>query len=189
MSYRLLIFVLLCAASGCALPGLTLPQGALAPNPMLVPAANEEVLWERTVDVLHDYHFQIASENRFSRVIETDYRTGSGLLEPWHHDSVGHENRLESTLQSVRRKVFVRLTPDEAGRGYAVSVEAYKEFEDLPGVAANSPGGATFQESTPLERDLNLVVGQSAPSGWIPAGRDAALEQSVLNSLQDAYAR
>jgi hypothetical protein len=121
------------------------------------------------------------------RRIETEYRTGSSLLEPWHQDSVGHENRLESTLQSVRRKVILRLVPDEAGRGYVVSVEAYKEFEDLPGVAANSPGGATFQENTPLQRDLNLVVGQSAPSGWIPAGRDLALEQRILQSLQVAY--
>ena len=160
-----------------------------APNPMLVAATNHEVLWERTVDILHDFHFEIASENRFSGVIETDYRTGASLLEPWHQDAVGLENRLEGTLQSIRRKVYVRLTPDEAGRGYVVSVEAYKEFEDLPGVAANSPGGATFQEATPLQRDLNLVVGQSAPSGWIPAGRDAALEQKVLQSLQIAYAQ
>lgn len=177
------------AIAGCALPWMAASNLPAAPNPMLVPATNYEVLWERTVDILHDFHFEIASENRFSRVIESDYRTGSGLLEPWHQDSVGHDNRLESTLQSVRRKVLIRLTPDEAGRGYVVSVEAYKELEDLPGVAANSPGGATFQENTPLQRDLNQVVGQSAPSGWIPVGRDAALEQQILKSLQVAYSR
>jgi hypothetical protein len=187
MLIRLAILVLACAGSGCALPWRQ--AAAPAPNPMLVMATNEEVLWERTVDVLHDYHFEIASENRFSRVIETEYRTGAGLLEPWHHDSVGYGNRLESTLQSVRRKVFVRLIPPETGGGYIVSVEAHKEFEDLPGVAANSAGGATFQENTPLERDLNQVVGQSTPSGWIPSGRDIALEQAIVDSLQAAYSR
>ena len=60
---------------------------------------------------------------------------------------------------------------------------AFKEFEDLPGVAANSPGGATFLESKPLDRDLNLVVGQSAPSGWMSAGRDYQLEQSIVGQL------
>jgi hypothetical protein len=189
MVQRTLLIVLICLAPGCALPWMSASRLPPAGNPMLVAATNEEVLWERTVDVLHDFHFEMAGENRFSRVIETEYRTGSGLLEPWHQDSVGVENRLESTLQSVRRKVFVRLIPDEAGRGYLVSVEAYKEFEDLPGVAANSPGGATFQESTPLQRDLNLVVGQSAPSGWSPAGRDIAVEQRILQSLQIAYSR
>lgn len=183
------MIVLIGIAQGCALPWMSASRLPPAGNPLLVAATNEEVLWERTVDVLHDFHFEMAGENRFSRVIETEYRTGSGVLEPWHQDSVGLENRLESTLQSVRRKVFVRLIPDEAGRGYLVSVEAYKELEDLPGVAANSPGGATFQESTPLQRDLNLVVGQSAPSGWVPAGRDVALEQRLLQSLQIAYSQ
>lgn len=179
----------LALASGCASPWLGAPPPVAVGNPILVPAANDEVLWERTVDVLHDFHFQIARENRFSRVIETDYRTGSGLLEPWHHDSVGLANRMESTLQSVRRKVLVRLLPSEQGAGYLVSVEAFQEREDLPGIAANSPGGASFQENKPLQRDLNLVVGQSAPSGWIPMGRDPALEQKILQSLHVAYAR
>ena len=185
----LVLIVALTGAVGCTSPwiatGPPLPVG----NPLFVPAANEEVLWERTVDVVHDFHFEIARENRFSRVIETEYRTGSSVLEPWHQDSVGLENRLESTLQSVRRKVIIRLLPDEQGAGYLVNVEAFKELEDLSGVAANSPGGATFQESTPFQRDLNLVIGQSAPSGWIPVGRDAALEQRILTSLQVAYSR
>jgi hypothetical protein len=153
-----------------------------------VVARNDDALWERTVDVLHSFQFPVAREDRLARIIETDYKVGSGCLEPWHRDSVGPANRLESTLQSVRRIVRVTLAPVDVGGGYAVSVEAYKEREDLPGLAANSPGAATFQESTPLQFDLNPVVGQSAPSGWIPVGRDFALEQAILASLRAAYA-
>ena len=185
---RCLALGVLCA-TGCALPGLAPSPSVPVANPQFVQTTNAEQLWEQTVDVLHDFHFSIARENRFSRVIETEYRTGSSILEPWHGDSVGFENRLESTLQSVRRKVLIRFIPDDAGNGYLVSVEVFKELEDLPGVAANSAGGATFQESTPLERDLNLVVGQSTPSGWIPLGRDAALEQEILQALQASYFR
>lgn len=190
-SWTRLGLALLCGALvGCQTPW-HLPWGQSAPisNPLFVAASNEEILWERTVDVLHDFLFEIAREDRFARVIETEYKTGAGVLEPWHHETVGHENRWESTLQSVRRRVVVRVMPDERGTGYLVGIEAYKELEDLPGVAANSPGGATFQESTPLSRDLNLVVGQSAPSGWIPAGRDRLLEQSILESLSLAYSQ
>ena len=53
----------------------------------------------------------------------------------------------------------------------------------------DSPGGATFLESKPLDRDLNLVVGQSAPSGWLWAGRDYQLEQSILGQLQYLLSR
>lgn len=159
-----------------------------APNPLPVVARNEEALWERTVDVLHEFQFSVAREDRLARVIETDYKVGSGCLEPWHFDSVGADNRLESTLQSIRRMVRVTLLPVDGGGGYAVSVEAFKEREDLPGLAANSPGAATFQESAPLQVDLNPVVGQSAPSGWIPVGRDLALEQAVLARLRAVHA-
>jgi hypothetical protein len=195
---RMLCALLMLAQAGCAFSETAplqvhAPQGGGLPNPVHVgipPGPQQhEWLWERTVTVLHDYHFNIQREDRFASVIETDYRTGSGILEPWHHDSVGMFNRLESTLQPIRRKVQVSLFPDESGAGYRVGVEAWKEIEYLPGLAANSPGGATFSESTPLERDLNPVVGQTAPSQWIRQGRDVELEQSILQSLMAAYGR
>jgi hypothetical protein len=68
-----------------------------------------------------------------------------------------------------------------------VNVVARKEIEDLPGVAGNSPGAATFSESTPMERNLNPVVGQSTPSVWIPVGRDPTLEQAILARLRAMY--
>jgi hypothetical protein len=174
---------------GCAaIPGRG-PALPAAANPLPVQAANEEILWERTVDVLHDYHFRIERENRVARVIETVPRVGSGVLEPWHRDSVGLANRLESSMQSIRRRVIVTMIPAEAPGQFFVSVQALKEREDLRGLAANSPGAATFLESQPLDRDLDPVVGQSAPSDWLPLGRDLALEQSLVASLQRAYAQ
>ena len=72
-------------------------------NPSFVSMTNDEALWEKTVDVLHAYQFEIAREDRFSRLIETQYKVGSGVFEPWHKETIGLANRLESTLQSVRR--------------------------------------------------------------------------------------
>ena len=119
-------------ANGCAMMGPRLGFApAAAANPIYVASYNENAVWEATVDVLHEFHFDIARENRLSRVIETAYLTGAGVLEPWHSDSVGLENRLESTFQSIRRRVIVNVIPDERGQGYLVSVEALKELEDL----------------------------------------------------------
>lgn len=190
--------LLVCISLTCSLPGSgcapdrQLTSRGQAPaaaggNTIFVPASNAEAVWERTVDVLHDYQFQIARENMVEGMIETEYKIGSGLLEPWHRESVGFASRLESTLQSIRRRVFVHLT--QAQGGFLVRVEVFKELEDLDGLAANSAGGATFQESTPLQRDLNLVVGQSASSGWIAQGRDFQLEQELRRRLQAIYSR
>jgi len=174
-------------ANGCAMMGPRLGFAPPAANPLYVASYNENAVWEATVDVLHEFHFDIARENKLSHVIETAYLTGSGVLEPWHSDSVGLENRLESTLQSIRRRVLVNVIPDERGQGFLVSVEAFKELEDLDGLAANSAGASTFNENEPLRRDLNPVVGQSAASGWLPQGRDLALESAILTRLQQVY--
>ena len=167
--------------SGCAtLPG----QAPVVSNPIFVRANNSDEAWERTVDVVHDYLFEIERENKLGGVLETRYKTGANSFEPWHRDSVGAVNRAESTLQSIRRKAFLSVTPVEGG--FMVGVEAHKELEDIAR-AANSPGAATFLDNNPLQRDLNPVVGQATPSGWIPKGRDMALEQSMLLSINRAF--
>lgn len=161
-------------------------KGPPIANPVFVRANNPEEAWERTVDVVHDYLFEIERENKLGGVIETRYKTGASMLEPWHPDTVGAENRWESSLQSIRRKAFVRFTP--APGGYLVGIEAVKELEDVS-KAANFAGGATFLDNSALQRDLNPVVGQATPSGWINKGRDEDLEQAMLRTLNRRFSQ
>ena len=180
---------LLLVATGCVIPRIR--QAALPPpvNPMIVRAQSEEILWERTVDVLHDYHFNIERENRVARVIETAPRVGSGILEPWHRDSVGLPNRLESTLQSIRRRIVVTFLLGDSAGTYLVQVQAFKEKTDSYDKAIQSPGGSTFLESDPLTLDLDPVVGSNTEYGYVALGRDAELEGAILHSLRAAYGR
>jgi hypothetical protein len=175
-----LLAALLFVGSGCA---TTRP---VAQNPIFVPANDHEAVWERTVDVVHTY-FEIARENKLDGVIETEAKPGASVLEPWHKDSPGLHNKMESTLQSIRRRAYINVTPTNGG--YLVGVEVFKELEDNPGLAANTPGAATFQQTNPLRRDLNLVVGQSTPAGWVMLGRDEVLEATMIQSLQQEFSR
>ena len=50
-------------------------------------------------------------------------------------------------------------------------------------------GAATFHQQAPLRRDLDLVTGQSSPSGWVPLGRDQVLEDEILHRVQLAFSR
>jgi len=183
VSWRLIFLLLFALGSGCA--GLRSRTATVAPSnaPVLVASGNQERVWEQVVDVVHDY-FDIARENRLDGIIETKPRVGSGLFEPWHRDSVGLQNRLESSLQSIRRRGFINVTPAEGG--YLVSVEVLKEQEDVESTPDKSAGGSTFQESRPLQRDLTLVVGDEAPQGWIAMGRDVDLEIRILNGIRKA---
>jgi hypothetical protein len=175
-----LFALLLAAAPGCA----ALSGPVAVSNPIMVRANNPDDAWEKTVDVVHDYLFEIERENKLGGMLETRYKTGANVLEPWHKDSVGLDNRMESTLQSIRRKAYVSVTPVDGG--YLIGVEAHKELEDVA-KAANLQGAATFLDDNVLQRDLSAVVGQATPSGWVSKGRDMALEQSMLKSLQQAF--
>ena len=62
-----------------------------------------------------------------------------------------------------------------------------KDRQCIIGIGDIHVGAATFNENEPLRRDLNPVVGQSAPSGWLPQGRDLALESALLGRLQQVY--
>jgi hypothetical protein len=157
------------------------------PNPMFIPANDLESVWERTVDVLHAYQLPIERENRLDGIIETDYKVGSGVLEPWHRDSVTVADRFESSFQSIRRRATISINGVQGG--YLVGVEVLKELEDPEELIINSAGHATFPEATPLERDLDIVVGPATETGWILKGRDPNLEQRLLRSLSAEYSR
>lgn len=157
----------------------------VAPVAVQVPSTQRDRMWERAIAVLHEMHFLVARESKLEGVIETEYRAGSNLLEPWNKDSVGYANRLESTLQSIRRRVtisFQETSPDYT----MILVSVEKQIEDVPGLAANYEGGATFSESQPLNRDLDQVVGQAGPSRWLPRGNDPLLEADIMRRIRYA---
>ncbi len=181
---RFLCLLILVLVTGCSgLRNSTRAQSAApAVNPVFIAHQDQEYVWERVVDVVHDY-FEIARENRLDGIIETKPLVAAGILEPWHRDSVGLGNRLEGSLQSIRRRGFVNVLPAEGG-GYLVSVEIFKEQEDVVTTPDKSAGNSTFQENRPLQRDLSLVVGDAAPEGWIALGHDQALEAKMLREIQ-----
>ncbi|MEZ6063035.1 MAG: hypothetical protein R3C19_22040 [Planctomycetaceae bacterium] len=168
--------------SGC----LSMPaRQAPVQNALVIPAGQFDLMWERSVAVLNNYHFMVARESKLEGLIETHYRAGSNLFEPWNPDSADTANRLESTLQSIRRRVIVQFQNTSAD-SMTVIVRVEKQIEDVPGLAANYEGGASFPESDPLDRDLNQVLGQSTPSRWISRGTDPALESKLIRDIQQA---
>ena len=185
------------------------PAGPVAPTPpaavkssVVIPPLDAEFVWNRLVDVADDY-FKVAAEQRvvFANGVPTEGRidtfpqTGATLLEPWRPDSVGFRERLESTLQSIRRVATIRLMPDPAG--WKIDVVVNKELENLRRPMRATTGGASFRNDDSLYRygtplpTLGQQVGDqprpvAAPTpniGWIPLGRDPLLEQRMLTKL------
>lgn len=162
------------------------------PNPVVVANMDRDFVWDQVVDVVDNY-FRIQREERVRLVgdlltegrLDTYPRSGSTIFEPWNKDTATPYERLESTLQSMRRIALVRVIPDQAG--FAVDVQVYKELEDVPrpetGAVTLANAGALRNDNS-LHRLANPVVGIPPTAGWIPQGRDVALEQTILAHIQ-----
>jgi len=178
------------------------PPAPAARNSVVIPPLDAELVWTQMVDVADDY-FKIAAEQRVVFAngvpaegrIDTFPQTGSTLLEPWRGDSVGFRERLEATLQSIRRRGTMRLIPDPAG--WRIEAVVLKELENMPRPMKATAGGASFRNDDSLYRygtplpTLGQQVGDqprpvAAPTpnlGWIPLGRDPLLEQRLLSKV------
>jgi len=205
MRFALCLLAMLCALSGCATVGT--PPVAYQ-NPVLVPPIDRDYFWDQLVTVVDEY-FKIESEDRVRLVdnlptlglIRTSPELGATLLEPWRRDSVNFYERLESTLQTIRRRALIQVVPTESG--YLVEVAVYKELEDLKRPDHSNAGGSTFRNDDSLDRfndqtqsptttidsfpTFGRAQGPIGPQpfslGWIAIGRDTALEQRIIAQL------
>jgi len=192
MRCSLAIAVVLSAASGCVMhdPVPMWPGSGMVvyDNPSLVPAADHEVVWETIVDVIDD-DFEIDREvpvRQYGDVLtegrlDTRPLVGSTILEPWLEDAVTVHEKIEGTLQSIRRQAVVRVIPAQGGQW--IEVVVLKELEDTAQPLRASAGSATFSYDNSLVRVVDPITEIQVHRGWIPQGRDAALEQRILAKI------
>ena len=161
------------------------------PNPINLPPAEDNFVWLQVVDVVDDY-FRIKSEqpvqNRGDIVLdgrlETSYRPGASINEPWRKDSTSGFERLQSTFQSIRRRAIVTVRPQ--GAGYELEVIVQKELEDTDRSQYATEGAASPRREVTIVRTDDSIDDSPRTLGWIPLGRDESLEQAIL---QDIFGR
>ena len=59
----------------------------------------------------------------------------------------------------------------------------FKELEDVVRPEQATAGAATFRYDSSLVGIINPITGQQITKGWIPQGRDTALEQYMIAHL------
>ena len=162
---------------GCVSPPVTPPA-----EPIVIEAPSFEAVWTATVHALDEY-FDIASEDRVTGRIETRPLVAATLLEPWHRDATDFYQRLEATFQSERRRALATVQELQPGR-YQVTVEVYRELEDLPLPVRGPSSHALFRSEPSLHREYAVVTGEPTARNWINLGRDGALEARILADIQ-----
>lgn len=167
------------------------PAPAAYSNPSHLAVADHRLLWETVADVVDDYFPDFEYEEPVRQIgqvltegrLETFPQGSPTLLEPWRRDGVGRSERLENTLQSMRRFAVVRVIPDQSG--FLVDIAVYKELEDVRKPSRATAGAATLRYDESLERVVDPMTDQPVQAGWIPKGRDYLLEQTILGHLHE----
>lgn len=147
-------------------------------------------VWETTVDVIRLYFDRIIDEYPCQRsgetitegLLRTKPQIGATCFEPWRRDSVNVTERQYATVQSMRRTAKVRVR--HANGHYIIHVRVDKELEDLAQPSHARLPSATFRLDTQIPETNDPIAVQDYNEGWLPQGRDFALEQSILNQLQ-----
>ena len=192
--FTVLMMLVIVCLSGCRILNTpdfptvdpNVPQVA---NPLTLPLLGRALIMDEVSDELDNY-FRIYKEERIRIVdsvmtegwIETHPKIGGTLLEPWKRDSLSGFERVHATLQTVRRFAKVRVIP--VGDNYQVDVRVYKELEDLPEPVGSTISGRRLRHDNALDIDQPKIFVEQANKGWIPMGRDFALEQQILRNIQ-----
>ena len=188
-------FDVLPPGSGAISPDFGLPRAPLVedrlPNPLTVRVVNNELAWDQLADVVSTY-FPLGREQPVQLIdgvltegfIETPPIPGATIFEPQRKDSAGRFNRWESTLQSIRRRAYIRVVP--TAEGWAIEPQVVKELEDLPYPEHASAGMAALRSDNSLPTDRVGGVSLTRDSEyWIPLGRDEPLEQKMLREIYE----
>ncbi len=189
LRFPALALVVCVALVGCS---LWRPSGppVVHQNPLFIPAVDCDLVWDQIVDSVDD-DFDIEREDRVKRVgdvltvgrIETVPLVSATYLEPWRRDTVESYDRLEATLQSMRRRAVVQVIPTDGG--YLVDVTVYKELEDALRPDFAPTAAAAFRNySSNIDRHDRPIENQPTQAGWIPRGRDPALENQIIDHLR-----
>ncbi|MFZ1932648.1 MAG: hypothetical protein WCB27_21060 [Thermoguttaceae bacterium] len=161
---------------------------AVYANPIFLPVADPQCAWETIVDVVNDYFriqreepVRVAGNVPIEGTITTFPEVSPTIFEPWRHDTVDPEQRVENTLQTMRRRAVLHVTPAQGG--CMVDVAVFKDLESLVPPEHATAGAATFRYDSTLTGVINPIFGQPAMEGWIGRGRDASMEQYLIAHL------
>ena len=173
-----------------------LPAAAPPPPPVEIPVSNPshignvdpDFLWRQVVDAVDDY-FRIANEQPVRRGADawlegrltTVPDVSGSSFEPWRNDTARGFERLQSTFQTIRRTVTVRVIPEETG--YLIDIQALKEQEDVDQSQYSTAGSSSQRHDGSIVRSENQLRQLPVTLGWFEIGRDLELEQRIMSNI------
>ncbi len=180
----LVMLALAVGGMGCSKPV------AVAPEPLIVQVEPDRI-WQLCQAELKKRGFQLDRVDRRSGTIETYPLTSEQWFEFWRQDIVTDRDLAESSLHTVRRKVSMTVLAapeDHYWLRCRVAVERLSApLELISGQVRVRDifGQAAGRIPTPAISERR----KKQPPQWLPIGQDHALENAILQDIQQTLDR
>jgi hypothetical protein len=156
-----------------------------AENPLFVPQGQDAQQYQRVYDTVYDVahrYFDIAASNMYAGEILGVPRVSAGIFDWFQYEWYDGYEFLQSTAQSIRRRLHIQIIPAEVG-GYFVLVKVMKELED-PGQNVSPNAGHRLRPDDPTNKHGVMPTQVTGPR-WLDMGRDTRMEELILSKLKE----
>lgn len=169
-------------------------SGGMYRNTITVSCCNPTALWEAMVIPVRKY-FSISTEVPCQQIgncvqqgtLTTKRTIGATIFEPWRGDSVGQQQRWESTLHTIARHAVITVTYLDQNQ-YLITVVVNKEIENTEPVKMSRNGQDNYflSDSRRTFTDPLFNSENQSSNQWHYIGRDPLLEQRVLAEIEQS---
>lgn len=162
-------------------------------NPIPITTAEYDRVFNASVDVLRDFGFMPARQDRRFGVITSRPRLAASVFEPWRTDNTTGDQVLANTINHRRRTVRVELLPRSTEVGpdapaartnyqLAVTVELEQRQHPPRNLHTAAASSVAFYGRSGGARRVLTAAGVER-SFWRPVGRDPLLEQRLIAAI------
>ena len=150
----------------------------------IIVEAEAGILWQSCKSELKNRGFRLDRVDLRSGVIETFPMVSRQWFEFWRHDVVDAASLAESSLQTIRRRVGIKLTPLGENK-YRFNCRATVQRLSMP---PSTVSGSVWAENVFYSTAGRSPIWNDPDGGrvWVTLGNDTALAGNIISSVKAA---
>ena len=152
-------------------------------SPSVAEGREGDRLWEAVQDTLRRHGFRLDRVDRRAGLVTTMPEASQHFFEFWRRDVATREDFWEATLNPIRRRAEVTVTPGANGAWAQLEVAVFKQRFSSPDRQFNSTGAVYQYFGDTLPSTTGNPRISAVDDRWLDLGRDGAMEERLLLAI------